>query len=187
MVEMTGSPLPVLAARLNRIIEVLHRRDREPATNAEVAASVSAGRRYDPGERITPTALTVEDVAALRAGEPVEDAAPKLAAIAAYFGLLDTRYLWASRESQVVRDVTDQLRLFELLRDNPGLSLHACRGSDPGSLRAGDLVALFEYALTPNRQTTSTKEREDTRGLLSLDVAERIASSPTQRRGSPDV
>jgi hypothetical protein len=67
---------------------VVRSRDRGPLTDSEAARGVSAGTwpvnpEQDSGSR-PPFGLMVEDLAALRSGQPTADSAAQLAAVAAF-------------------------------------------------------------------------------------------------------
>ncbi|MCT7364004.1 hypothetical protein A7G45_31455 [Mycolicibacterium llatzerense] len=93
-----------LSAKINRLFEVMHRRD-EPAMSTEAAA---AGIVERTGVTIDPAYL-----GRLRSGAESAPKISELMAIASFFGV-SSEYLTEDRA-----DIEDQLTLLELMRDGP--------------------------------------------------------------------
>ncbi|MCT7372649.1 helix-turn-helix domain-containing protein [Mycolicibacterium llatzerense] len=102
--------MQALSAKINRLFEVMHRRD-EPAMSTEAAA---AGILESTGVTIDPAYL-----GRLRSGAESTPSLAELTAIAKFFGV-SAEYLTEDRP-----DIEDQLTTLESLRD--GARLFACR------------------------------------------------------------
>jgi hypothetical protein len=109
-----------LAAKINRLFHVMHKRDAPPLTTAAAAAAITA-KSGDP--------ISADRLEKLRSGD--DDAVPvldELVAIATHFGV-SPRYLTTAEPTP---DIDAQLDLLEAMRDTGVRDIRAC---DPATLK----------------------------------------------------
>lgn len=102
--------MQTLAAKINRLFEVMHRKGELPMSTAAAANGILT----QTGAAISPAYLDQ-----LRSGTVTEPSAPDLTAIAQFFGV-PTEYLTEGRP-----DIERQLSLLEQMRD--ASRVFACR------------------------------------------------------------
>lgn len=96
--------MAALSAKLNRLFDVMHRRDAPPMSTEAAAAGITAQ---------TGVGISAAYLSELRAGAGREPSVDELVAIAEFFGV-SSPYLTGDRP-----DIEDQLTLLELMRDGP--------------------------------------------------------------------
>ena len=130
----------MIATRLERLIQVVHPRERGPYSNSEIAAGISQGATFLGGRR-RPYGLAEADIAALRAGRPILGAEPEyLEAIADYFGVSPAYFTFDEEAVQI----DQQLGLLGRIRDGGLTGMGPCTVEEmsaehaaiPGAIRA---------------------------------------------------
>lgn len=136
-------PVPELARRIDRLFEVMHKRDTPPVSTAAAAAAITTNSGVP---------LTAVRVEALRSGEDEAVAAPtnaELTAIAAYFGV-SPRYLTTAGPTP---DIDAQLDLLLAMRDT---GVHDIRACNPAHLTSPEAHRALADILRKSTATGAT-------------------------------
>lgn len=131
---MTGPARGELALKINRLFEIMHKRDELPLANGAAAELIS---------RESGAPLSADDLAKLRSGEKIDLTSAELRAIAKFFGVPES-YLAAAGTDP---DLDAQLNFLRVIREAGVRNLHMCGGSRPlGRKALNELAALIERA-----------------------------------------
>lgn len=120
----------VIAVRINRLFDVVHKRAEPPLSTSLAAAAIAAE---------TGVQFSADQLESLRAGQGAIPADAELTAIAKFFGI-SARYLLAPGPHP---DIEAQLNLLEAMRDAGVQDLGACGDAPSGPDELNAMAALI--------------------------------------------